>query len=111
MSASNSTGSTTSPSSTANSSTASQLASRRTSPKTKYLIVYNAVSAALWATILSRVLTHISYPPAAPLQLRPLELYASSGAFARWTQTLALLEIVHALTGLVRAGVFTTGLQ
>jgi hypothetical protein len=103
MSASNSIGDASTAAST-DSTMASQLASRRTSPKTKYLIIYNALSAGLWATVLSRVLTH-AYPP------RPLALYESTGEFARWTQTLAMLEIVHALAGVVRAGVFTTALQ
>jgi very-long-chain (3R)-3-hydroxyacyl-CoA dehydratase len=104
MSSSNSSG-TTPAAPPSGSSIASQLASRRTSPKTKYLIIYNAISAGLWATILWHVLTH-AYP-----RPRPTDLYASTGTFARWTQTLALLEIVHALLGVVRAGVFTTGLQ
>jgi very-long-chain (3R)-3-hydroxyacyl-CoA dehydratase len=90
------------PSSPSQSSTS--LAARRTSPKTKYLITYNAISALLWLTILTRTLTH-AYPP------RPLTLYSSTGTFARLTQTLALLEIVHAALGVVRAGVFTTALQ
>jgi very-long-chain (3R)-3-hydroxyacyl-CoA dehydratase len=92
------------PSSSPSSPTSTHPAARRTSLKTKYLLTYNSVSALLWLNILLRVLSYSS-PPA------PAALYATTGTFARWTQTLALLEIAHALSGLVRAGVATTALQ
>jgi len=62
------------------------------SPKTQYLIIYNFVSALLWLVVLGRVLA-----------LVPLfgfsKVYLGVGNFAKWTQTLALLEIVHAMLG------------
>ncbi|KAH8600470.1 tyrosine phosphatase-like protein, partial [Bisporella sp. PMI_857] len=77
---------------------------RSSSPKTQYLILYNFVSAVLWATVLGRV-----------LMLVPLvgfgRTYAGVGNFAKWTQTIAVLEIVHAAIGLVRAPISTTGMQ
>ncbi|KAF7862733.1 hypothetical protein EAF04_007606 [Stromatinia cepivora] len=72
--------------------------------KTQYLILYNFVSALLWLVVLGRVLL-----------LVPLvgfgRLYPGVGRFVKWTQTMALLEVVHAATGVVRAPVSTTGMQ
>jgi very-long-chain (3R)-3-hydroxyacyl-CoA dehydratase len=65
---------------------------RSSSPKTQYLVLYNFVSALLWLVVLGRVVL-----------LVPLvgfgRTYAGVGRFAKWTQTMALLEIVHAATG------------
>jgi very-long-chain (3R)-3-hydroxyacyl-CoA dehydratase len=62
------------------------------SPKTQYLILYNFVSALLWLVVLGRVVF-----------LVPLvgfgRTYQGVGSFAKWTQSLALLEIVHSATG------------
>lgn len=62
------------------------------SPRTQYLIIYNAVSALLWLVVLGRV-----------VGLVPLvgfgTTYAGVGQFTKWTQTLALMEVVHAATG------------
>lgn len=62
------------------------------SPKRQYLIIYNFVSALLWLVVLGRVLA-----------LVPLigfgKVYMGVGPFAKWTQTLALLEVVHAALG------------
>jgi very-long-chain (3R)-3-hydroxyacyl-CoA dehydratase len=99
------TASSTAPTSSSSLSTSTQARPGRTSLKTKYLLTYNSVSALLWLNILIRVLSYSSPVPS------PAALYATTGAFARWTQTLALLEIAHALTGLVRSGVATTALQ
>lgn len=60
--------------------------------KTGYLVLYNFISAILWATVLGRVLViagFASFP----------KVYLGVGAFAKWTQTLAVLEVVHALLG------------
>jgi len=60
--------------------------------KTGYLILYNFISAILWATVLGRVLaiaTLHSY----------VKVYLGVGEFAKWTQTMALLEVVHAGVG------------
>jgi very-long-chain (3R)-3-hydroxyacyl-CoA dehydratase len=62
------------------------------SPKTQYLIIYNFVSALLWLVVLGRVLALV------PL-LGFGKGYMGVGHFAKWTQTLALLEIVHAALG------------
>ncbi|MCJ1355935.1 MAG: hypothetical protein MMC33_005928 [Icmadophila ericetorum] len=73
-------------------------------PSTNYLIAYNSVSALLWLAILGRVIL-----------LLPLvgfeNVYGGVGQFVKWTQTLALLEIVHSATGLVRSPLVTTLLQ
>ena len=60
--------------------------------KTRYLILYNTVSAILWLAILCRVVL-----------LVPLvgfkNVYGGVGEFVKWTQTLAALEVVHAAFG------------
>ena len=60
--------------------------------QTQYLILYNFVSAILWLAILGRVIL-----------LVPLvgfkNVYGGVGAFAKWTQTLAVLEVVHSASG------------
>lgn len=60
--------------------------------KTQYLILYNFASALLWLVVLGRVLL-----------LVPLvgfgRLYPAVGTFVKWTQTMALLEVVHAALG------------
>ena len=62
------------------------------SPKTQYLILYNFVSALLWLVVLGRVVL-----------LVPLvgfgRTYAGVGRFTKWTQTAALLEVIHAASG------------
>ncbi|KAF4631831.1 hypothetical protein G7Y89_g6299 [Cudoniella acicularis] len=77
---------------------------RSSSTKTQYLILYNFVSALLWLVVLGRVVL-----------LVPLvgfgRTYKGVGRFAKWTQTMALLEVVHAATGVVRAPVSTTIMQ
>ncbi|KAI4850050.1 PTPLA-domain-containing protein [Aureobasidium sp. EXF-8845] len=66
---------------------------RKSSPvKTGYLVLYNAVSTILWATILGRVLLVASVHGTK-------YVFPAVGEFAKWTQTLALLEVVHAAVG------------
>jgi very-long-chain (3R)-3-hydroxyacyl-CoA dehydratase len=65
---------------------------RSSSPKTQYLILYNFVSALLWLVVLTRVLLLV------PL-VGYSSTYAGVGQFAKWTQTMAVLEIVHAAAG------------
>lgn len=66
---------------------------RKSSPiKTGYLVLYNAVSTILWATILGRVLLVSSVHGTR-------YVFPAVGEFAKWTQTLALLEVVHAAVG------------
>lgn len=72
--------------------------------KNGYLILYNAVSATLWLTVLGRVvLTNYMRGPS--------HVYASTGEFCKWTQTLAGMEVLHSLLGIVRAPFFTTLMQ
>ncbi|CAG8973907.1 hypothetical protein HYALB_00003685 [Hymenoscyphus albidus] len=74
------------------------------SPKTQYLIIYNFVSALSWLVVLGRVCL-----------LVPLvgfgRVYPGVGRFAKWTQTVALLEVLHSAVGIVRAPLFTTLMQ
>jgi very-long-chain (3R)-3-hydroxyacyl-CoA dehydratase len=73
-------------------------------PKKAYLILYNAASAVAWATILGRVAVVAGWKgaPFVPLVV---------DNFARITQTFAVMEVLHALTGVVPAPVFTTVMQ
>jgi very-long-chain (3R)-3-hydroxyacyl-CoA dehydratase len=61
-------------------------------PKKAYLILYNAASAVAWATILGRVAVVAGWKgaPFVPLVV---------DNFARITQTFAVMEVLHALTG------------
>lgn len=60
--------------------------------KNLYLILYNLICALLWLVVLGRVVSLVS--------LTGFEsTYAGVGEFAKWTQTIALLEIVHAAAG------------
>ena len=71
-----------------------------------YLVLYNLFSTAAWGYTAFLAITH---------------LFVENGAYAdlfeavelplKIAQTTALLEIVHAMTGLVRSSVFTTFLQ
>ncbi|CAL3969138.1 unnamed protein product [Diplocarpon coronariae] len=65
---------------------------RSSSFKKQYLILYNFVNAILWLTVLGRVLLLI---PLVGLG----RVYPGVGRFTKWTQTLAVLEVVHAATG------------
>ncbi|WPG99505.1 PTPLA-domain-containing protein [Acrodontium crateriforme] len=79
----------------------------RTAPpsyRSLYLILYNFVSAVLWSVVLGRVLL------IAPIH-GYWNTYAGVGQFTKWTQTLAGMEVLHALTGVVRAPIFTTVMQ
>lgn len=78
-------------------------------PSSAYLTAYNTLSCALWTYLLVHTL---AYAPA---------LYASGNLHELYhdllfpvlagTQTLALVEIAHAATGLVRASPVTTAIQ
>ncbi|RAH51604.1 protein tyrosine phosphatase-like domain-containing protein [Aspergillus brunneoviolaceus CBS 621.78] len=78
----------------------------RPSPLTKpYLILYNALNFTLWATCTLQGLTLLA--TGTPLPLIFHKVYPLLQA----TQSLALLEILHSLAGLVRAPVTTTAMQ
>ncbi|THX52007.1 PTPLA-domain-containing protein [Aureobasidium pullulans] len=80
-------------------------AERKSSPlKTGYLVLYNAISTILWGTILGRVLLIAGVHGTR-------YVFPGVGEFAKWTQTLALLEVVHAAVGIVRAPLLTTLMQ
>ncbi|KAK0722562.1 tyrosine phosphatase-like protein, partial [Lasiosphaeria miniovina] len=72
--------------------------------KKAYLIAYNAASAVAWAAVLGRVAVVLAWrgAPFVPLVV---------DNFARITQTFAVMEILHAITGVVPAQIFTTLLQ
>ncbi|KAK0711355.1 tyrosine phosphatase-like protein [Lasiosphaeris hirsuta] len=72
--------------------------------KKAYLVAYNAASAIAWATVLGRIALVLYYrgAPFVPVVVND---------FARITQTFALMEALHALTGVVPAPVFTTAMQ
>ncbi|KAI9152038.1 Very-long-chain (3R)-3-hydroxyacyl-CoA dehydratase [Paramyrothecium foliicola] len=75
----------------------------------RYLAAYNAVSLALWAYVLFRAL---SLAPALYSQDRLHDLYDELlSPFLTGTQSLAVIEVVHAATGLVRASPVTTAIQ
>ncbi|GAB1320396.1 hypothetical protein MFIFM68171_10606 [Madurella fahalii] len=78
--------------------------SYRFGPKNAYLILYNAVSAVAWAAVLGRVVVVLGWKgaPFVPLVV---------DNFARITQTCAVMEILHSLSGVVPAPVFTTAMQ
>jgi very-long-chain (3R)-3-hydroxyacyl-CoA dehydratase len=61
--------------------------------KKAYLVLYNAASASAWAIVLFRVVSTL-------LQHRdPSAVAPAVDTFARTTQTFAVMEILHALTG------------
>lgn len=66
---------------------------RQTSTGTKaFLILYNSMSAVLWAAVLGRVVLLYT--------LRgQWKVYFGVGEFVKWTQTLAWAEVIFSLTG------------
>ncbi|RMZ79859.1 hypothetical protein DV737_g3207, partial [Chaetothyriales sp. CBS 132003] len=78
------------------------------SPKQKYLLLYNAVSLALWSIITLRAFLLI---PILAAHDKLYTLFDALFPLLKWIQTLALLEILHALLGLVRASPVTTFMQ
>lgn len=60
--------------------------------KTQYLILYNFVCALLWSVVLGRVVLLVYLAGFG-------STYLGVGQFAKWTQTIAVLEIVHAAAG------------
>ncbi|KAI1505429.1 tyrosine phosphatase-like protein [Biscogniauxia marginata] len=85
-------------------STTAKPAKKSSPVKNGYLILYNAVSAVLWLVVLGRVV--------GANVLRGHEFaYPAVGQFCKWTQTLAGMEVLHSLLGIVRAPVITTFMQ
>ena len=61
---------------------------RTSARQVQYLVLYNLVSAILWFSVLGRVLLLV---PLVGFE----NVYGGVGQFAKWTQTLAIMEIVH----------------
>lgn len=68
-------------------------ASRKRPLKTQYLILYNFISAILWLAVFSRVVILLSI-------VGHKNVYGGVGEFAKWTQTVALLEVLHSASGI-----------
>lgn len=85
----------------------------------RYLLLYNLLSLAAWTAILFRLLftllTHTIPIPIPGISDSEGSTFTTSisslSDFVRLVQTLALLEILHAALGWVRAGVVVTGMQ
>ena len=60
--------------------------------KTRYLTLYNLLSAVLWLTVFGRTVLLV------PLVGYP-NIYGGVGEFVKWTQTLAVMEILHSALG------------
>lgn len=93
-------------------------------PQKGYLLVYNAASALLWSSILYFLINHISSPsstfsllpnsylsPLEKISSRASTTYSSIGLYTKWIQTLAILEVAHVASGLVRSSLQTTAMQ
>ncbi|KAL5335713.1 PTPLA-domain-containing protein [Aspergillus crustosus] len=63
-----------------------------------YLLIYNLVNALLWLRILLTVITLFISTSTEPAST-PESVYESLEPWTRWTQTLSVLEILHAATG------------
>jgi len=70
-----------------------------------YVALYNGASCAGWAYVLLLLLSHLAGGGA------PGGVHAVLGEPLKWVQTAALLEVLHAATGLVRANAATTAFQ
>ena len=68
--------------------------SKQASPaKTGYLVLYNAVSAAAWSSVLYHTV-------AIATSQGPRYVHPGIGQWTKWTQTAAALEILHSLFGM-----------
>jgi hypothetical protein len=76
---------------------------RAASWRTTYLTAYNTLQTSLWFILLTLTLSALS--------LGPDFIYTQIGPFARWVQTLCLLDIAHAATGLIPSPLGTTFTQ
>ncbi|KEF53581.1 3-hydroxy acyl-CoA dehydratase [Exophiala aquamarina CBS 119918] len=74
----------------------------------KYLLAYNGICFLLWSIVTLRALALI---PTLSLHSKLHGLLDALFPLLKWTQTIALLEIVHAALGLVRASPVTTAMQ
>ena len=58
----------------------------------EYLTAYNSISALLWLSVLGRVVVIL---PVTGVE----SVYEAAGDFTKWTQTVAVLEILHSAFG------------
>jgi very-long-chain (3R)-3-hydroxyacyl-CoA dehydratase len=72
--------------------------------KTAYLVLYNFASAIAWSVVLGRVLAVNAVRGSAFVHI-------VAGDWTKWTQTMAGMEVLHSLFGIVRAPLFTTLMQ
>lgn len=70
----------------------------------RWLIAYNSVSSSLWAIVLFNTL-FLGIALGQPL------IFEKTNKITTYIQTLALIEIFNAAFGIVRASLFTTGMQ
>ncbi|KAL9633256.1 MAG: hypothetical protein Q9204_003470 [Flavoplaca sp. TL-2023a] len=70
----------------------------------EYLTAYNAICALLWLSVFGRTVVIL---PITAVE----SVYEAAGDFTKWTQTVAILEILHSAFGLVRSPLPTTILQ
>lgn len=68
--------------------------SRKRPVKSQYLILYNFISAILWLAVFGRVILLL------PI-LGYRNVYGGVGEFAKWTQTVAVLEVLHSALGMM----------
>ncbi|KAJ4385811.1 hypothetical protein N0V93_010242 [Gnomoniopsis smithogilvyi] len=73
-------------------------------PQWAYLIGYNAISALLWSLVFTRTALTV-------LIDGPERVYPAVRVLVLFTQSMATLEVVHAILGLVQAPVSTTLMQ
>lgn len=77
-----------------------------------YLTVYNAAMCVGWIVVLTRVvLTATSQPPSSSVADTAAAAYMAASVALAVFQTGALMEVLHAVTGLVRASPVTTLVQ
>ncbi|KAL3421661.1 protein tyrosine phosphatase-like protein [Phlyctema vagabunda] len=74
------------------------------SPKANYLIIYNTIFTLLWLNLLVKIA--VDHPVSSYDKT-----YDRVGEFAKWIQTAALLDVLHAAIGLVRAPLIPTFIQ
>jgi very-long-chain (3R)-3-hydroxyacyl-CoA dehydratase len=74
----------------------------------KYLLGYNGLCFVLWSIVTLRALTLL---PVLLSHNKLHGLYHAIFPVLQWTQTLALLEVVHSIVGIVRASPVTTAMQ
>ncbi|KAL4945189.1 hypothetical protein BDV06DRAFT_231588 [Aspergillus oleicola] len=81
----------------------------QSTPAKAYLLFYNGLSALLWLRILLTIVT-ITFTSDASTSATE-SIYTTLEPQTRWTQTLAVVEILHSATGITRSPVFTTFTQ